>query len=127
MPIIKSARKRVKVAAKATARNVKTKRLLRSSMKALTQALESGKHEEITKAHRAATSTIDKAVKKAIMHKNRGARKKAQLAALVKSGHQKSVTSATKKAGKKPTTTKAKRSDKKDLKAEPKKTPAKKP
>ena len=42
MPIIKSARKRVKVAAKANTRNAKTKRTMREALKAFTKALTSG-------------------------------------------------------------------------------------
>lgn len=103
MPIIKSAKKRVKVSTKAHARNVRTKRILRDAMKAFSKAITYGKPAEITKAERDAVSAIDMAAKKAVIHKNKAARQKAQLSAKAKA------------AGIKP------------AKAVPKKAPAKKP
>jgi small subunit ribosomal protein S20 len=84
MPIIKSAKKRVKVSQKATIRNVKTKRSLRDALKEFAKALQDGKPAEIAKAEREALSAIDKAAKKAVIHKNKAARKKAQIAAQAK-------------------------------------------
>ncbi|MGH7157173.1 MAG: 30S ribosomal protein S20 [Candidatus Saccharimonadales bacterium] len=84
MPIIKSAKKRVKVAAKARARNVKTKRSLRTALKAFNSAVASGKATDIQKAQREAISALDIAVKKAIIHKNKAARQKAALSAQAK-------------------------------------------
>lgn len=81
MPIIKSAKKRVRVSRKATARNVKTKRTLRNSVKAFTASLGTSK---ATDAHRSAQSALDKATKKGVMHKNKAARKQRQLAARAK-------------------------------------------
>lgn len=78
MPIIKSAKKRVRVANKASVRNSKTKRNLRSAVKAFTAAVTGGK--DTKKAQSKAQSTIDTAVKKGVMHKNKAARKKSQLA-----------------------------------------------
>lgn len=77
MPIIKSAKKRVRVAKKAAIRNSKTKRSLKSALKAFTSAL-TGKStkQPLSKAH----SELDKAAKKGVMHKNKAARKKSQLA-----------------------------------------------
>lgn len=82
MPIIKSAKKRVRVASKATARNTKTKRTFRSAIKAFQASLTSGK--DAAKTHSAAQSSIDKAVKKGVVHKNKAARKKSQLAKAAK-------------------------------------------
>ena len=84
MPIIKSAKKRVKVAARARARNVRTKRALRTALKAYAAAIESGKQAEIQKAQRDAVSALDIAVKKAVIHKNKAARQKSALAARAK-------------------------------------------
>ena len=84
MPIIKSAKKRVKIAAKANARNTRTRRDLRESLKAFAKAVEAGKPAEITKTQLAATSAIDTATKKNVIHKNKAARKKSQLAAKAK-------------------------------------------
>jgi small subunit ribosomal protein S20 len=84
MPIIKSAKKRVRVSAKAGARNSKTKRSLREALKAFYDAIPSGKTDKITSAHKQATSAIDTAAKKNIIHKNKAARKKQQLSAALK-------------------------------------------
>ena len=109
MPIIKSAKKRVKVAAKARARNVKTKRTLREALKAFSKAVESGKSADIVKAQREAVSAIDTAVKKEIIHRNKAARQKAALAAKAKAAgakvskaEAKPKTAAKKPAAKKP-------------------------
>ncbi|HZP55445.1 MAG TPA: 30S ribosomal protein S20 [Candidatus Saccharimonadales bacterium] len=84
MPIIKSAKKRVRVAAKARARNLHTRREVRRTLKAYTAAVESGKPVEVAKAHKEAMSALDIAAKKAVMHKNKAARYKAKLASLAK-------------------------------------------
>jgi small subunit ribosomal protein S20 len=83
MPIIKSAKKRVKVARKATIRNSKTKRSLRTAVKAFHKAL-TGDSKEAATTLSEAQSNLDKAVKKGIIHKNKAARQKSQLAAKAK-------------------------------------------
>lgn len=98
MPIIKSAKKRVKVARKATVRNVKAKRTLKSAIKDFQASLKSGK--KTAETHSKAQSALDKAGKKNVMHKNKIARKKKQLAAAAKKAGQPT-------AAKKTTTTKA--------------------
>ena len=98
MPIIKSAKKRVKVAAKARARNVKTKRSLREALKAFSKAIDGGKSADIQKAQRDATSALDIAVKKAIIHKNNAARQKSALAAKAKAAGVKPAKATAKKA-----------------------------
>jgi small subunit ribosomal protein S20 len=113
MPIIKSAKKRVKLAAKARARNAHTKRSLRDALKAFSKAVESGKAADIQKTQAEAVSALDTAVKKAIIHKNKAARQKATLAAKAKAAGAKVAKSTAKKA---PTTPK-----------KTAKTPAKKP
>ena len=70
----------MKVARKATARNAKTKRMLRDSLKAFSKALSGGKPAEIAKAEKRVMSAIDVAAKKAIIHKNKASRKKSRLA-----------------------------------------------
>jgi small subunit ribosomal protein S20 len=112
MPIIKSAKKRVKVATKANLRNVKTKRTLRESLKAFSAAVASANSSQIAKAQKDAMSALDVAVKKAVIHKNKAARKKAQLAAQAKTGGYKpsktaAKKTATKAAAKKPAAKKA--------------------
>jgi ribosomal protein S20 len=115
MPIIKSAKKRVKVAKKATIRNSKTKRSLKSALKSFIAKPEA-------KTHSAAQSNIDKAVKKGIMHKNKAARLKKQAAAKAKAAGVKQST--TKKAAAKPAAAKKAAPAKKPA---AKKAPAKKP
>ena len=67
MPIIKSAKKRVKTAAKAATRNSKTKRSLRSALKVFGRSPSS-------KSHNSVQSNVDKAAKKGVIHKNKAAR-----------------------------------------------------
>lgn len=119
MPIIKSAKKRVRVAKKSTIRNVKTKRSLKTALKAFHAAVTSGK-KDAAKEHATAQSNLDKAGKKNVMHKNKVARKKRQLAAAAKKS---AGTTKPKKAV--ATKTAAKKAPVK--KAAPKKTAAKKP
>jgi small subunit ribosomal protein S20 len=119
MPIIKSAKKRVKVSSKANIRNVKTRRTLRDTLKDFAKAVQSGKEAEIIKTERAAMSAIDQAAKKAVIHKNKAARKKAQVAAQAKAAGAKPAKAPAKKA----TAAKTKSA----TKAPAKKAPAKKP
>lgn len=86
MPIIKSAKKRVKTAEKAAVRNSKTKRAVRTAVKSFQAALSAKDTKKAAEALTEAQSAIDTAVKKNLWHKNKGARKKAQLAKLAKDG-----------------------------------------
>ena len=122
MPIIKSAKKRVKVAAKAKARNVRTKRTLREALKAFAKAVESGKAADIQKTQAEAVSALDIAAKKAVIHKNKAARQKASLSAQAKAAGAKPAKVMTKNAPAKTVTT-----PKKTAKTTAKKTAAKKP
>ncbi|HVU59926.1 MAG TPA: 30S ribosomal protein S20 [Candidatus Saccharimonadales bacterium] len=108
MPIIKSAKKRVRVAAKAATRNSKTKRALKGALKLFAR--------KPAAAHSSAQSAIDKAAKKGVIHRNKAARMKKQLATKAKASGTKPAAahkSAAKPAAKKP--------------AAAKKAPAKKP
>lgn len=82
MPIIKSAKKRVRTANKAAIRNRQTKRILKDAVKSFASALTGGK--KVSEAHAKAQSELDKAAKKGVMHKNKVARKKRQLAKAAK-------------------------------------------
>src|SRR5262245_3198362 len=97
MPIIKSAKKRVRVARKAAIRNSKVKRSLRASLKAFAAGNKSDDARKVQ-------SDLDRAVKKGIIHKNKAARKKKQLAAQAKAA---GVKPAAKKAAPKATVKKA--------------------
>lgn len=94
MPIIKSAKKRVKVSAKAATRNAKTKRTLREAVKSFHAALTGGKQNEISEAHSKANSAIDTAAKKNVIHKNKAAHKKSQLAKAAKTAGAKPAATA---------------------------------
>lgn len=84
MPIIKSAKKRVRVATKATIRNSKTKRSLKAAIKAFGQALKSTDKKQAVTALDKVQSELDKAAKKGVIHRNKAARKKAQAARAAK-------------------------------------------
>lgn len=114
MPIIKSAKKRARTARKATVRNAKTKRSMRSALKAFTKSPSA-------KTFSAGMSEIDTAAKKHVIHKNKAARMKQRLSAEAKTAGVKQTASA-KKAAAKPA---AKKASSKPATA--KKAPAKKP
>ena len=69
MPIIKSAKKRVRVARKATVRNAKTQAQLFDCPKLFESTVTGSSHSK-------AQSALDKAAKKGLLHKNKVARKK---------------------------------------------------
>lgn len=110
MPIIKSAKKRVRVARKATVRNAKVKRGLRGAIKSFQSAISGSSHSK-------AQSSLDKAAKKGLLHKNKVARKKSQLAKAAKAAGVKTAGTKKKAPAKKPAA----------KKPAPKKTVVKKP
>ncbi|MBP3793366.1 MAG: 30S ribosomal protein S20 [Ruminococcus sp.] len=79
MPNIKSAKKRVKVIQTKTARNKAIKSDLKTALKKADAAVidNADNKEEVVKA---AIKKVDMACTKGIMHKNKAARKKSQLA-----------------------------------------------
>ena len=120
MPIIKSAKKRVKVANKAAVRNSKTKRSLKTAIKEFSRALLATDKKDAMKALDKVLSELDKAGKKGVMHKNKVARKKSQAAKSAKA-----AAGVAKKAAPKAKATVKKAAAPK--KAVAKKAPAKKP
>lgn len=119
MPIIKSAKKRVRVTRKASVANSKTKRAMREAIKAFQTKVATKK--DTTKEQSEAFSAIDTAYKKGVISKNKAARKKSQInkaakdAGTTKPGAKKTAKKAP--AAKKPAT----------KKPAAKKAPAKKP
>jgi small subunit ribosomal protein S20 len=107
MPIIKSAKKRVKVSKKAAIRNSKTKRGLKSALKSFGKTTTA-------KSLKEAQSSIDEAAKKRVIHKNKAARLKSRAAKKAKASGVKITKTAAKKAApaKKPAN-KAKKTTKK--------------
>ena len=101
MPIIKSAKKRVRKTAKATVRNAKTKRNLRDALKSFSKAIKSSKKDQISAAKNKAFSSIDTAAKKNLIHKNKAARKKSALSRDAKKAGAKPVARIKKAAPKK--------------------------
>ena len=79
MPNIKSAKKRVLVSRAAAENNKQARTYLRTSLKKFEAAAEAGDAAETDSAYKAAVKTIDKAVKKGILHKNTAARKKSSI------------------------------------------------
>ncbi|HHU53751.1 MAG TPA: 30S ribosomal protein S20 [Clostridiaceae bacterium] len=79
MPNIKSAKKRVKVAAAKTEINKRKKSELKTVLKNTHQALDSSAADAAEKAVYA-QKKIDKAVTSGLIHKNKASRKKAQIA-----------------------------------------------
>jgi|SRR5580700_7159984 ribosomal protein S20 len=90
MPIIASAKKRVRTTRKATIRNSKTKRSLRSALKVFAKSPSA-------KSHSSVQSQLDKAAKKKVIHKNKAARLQSQAAKKAKKAGIKPA-KATKKA-----------------------------
>jgi ribosomal protein S20 len=121
MPIIKSAKKRVRVAKKAAVRNSKTKRSLKGALKAFHKAV-AGDSKKAASAQSKAQSELDKAVKKGVIHKNKAARQKRQLAAKAKTAGSTAKAAPAKKTAAKPAAKKAVAK-----KPAAKKAPAKKP
>lgn len=91
MPIIQSAKKRVRVAKKAGVRNSKTKRNFKNALKIFAKSPNS-------KALGDAQSTLDTAAKKGVIHKNKAARLKKRAAAKAKAAGVKPAKAAAKKA-----------------------------
>ncbi len=81
MANIKSAKKRILVTATRTARNKSIKSAVKTSIKKVEAAAKN--KEEATAALINASSTIAKAAKKGVYHKNNAARKVSRLAKLV--------------------------------------------
>ncbi len=78
MPNIKSAKKRVELTKVYAARNQAAKSQLKTSLKKCEATIEGG--GDAPAAYNAAASSIDVAVRKGIISKNCGARKKSQMA-----------------------------------------------
>ena len=78
MPNIKSAKKRVKVAATKTMQNKMFRSQLKTEMKKYEAAVAAGDMAMAQETYKVAVKLIDKAVSRNIMHKNAAARKKSQ-------------------------------------------------
>lgn len=83
MPNIKSSIRSVKTDAERRAKNAQVKSQVRTATRKTVEAVAAGQAEEAKAAFVKATSVIDKAANKGVLHKNTAARKKANLAAKV--------------------------------------------
>ncbi len=79
MPNIKSAKKRVELSRSANAKNKAEKSVLKTTVKKFEAAVAEGNREQADSAYKAAVISVDKAVKKGILHKNTAARKKSSM------------------------------------------------
>ncbi|MGE5554436.1 MAG: 30S ribosomal protein S20 [Betaproteobacteria bacterium] len=79
MPNIKSAEKRVRTSEKRRARNQAVKSSLRTAVKKVRTAVEA-KSPAVAQTFQAATSSLDKAAAKGVIHPNKAARLKSRLA-----------------------------------------------
>ncbi len=79
MPNHKSAEKRVRQSEKRRVINRGNRSKVRTYIKKVRTALDSGKNDEIQSALTETVSVIDKAVQKGVMHKNAAARYKSRL------------------------------------------------
>ena len=80
MPNIKSSIRSVKTDAERRAKNSAVKSQIRTATRKTVEAVEAGAVEDAKKALVQATSVIDKAASKGVLHKNTAARKKSRLA-----------------------------------------------
>jgi small subunit ribosomal protein S20 len=98
MPIIKSAKKRVKQSTKRQNRNYPLRSEMKTYIKKFLLAVKEGKKEEAEKLLQKTYKIIDTAAKKNIIHKNNAARKKSRLAkALAHIGEEKPAKTVEKK------------------------------
>jgi ribosomal protein S20 len=125
MPIIKSAKKRVRQAARQHTQNLVTKRALRDTSKAFLAAIAAADKKAADTALKGAQSALDTAVKKNLIHRNKAARRLSQLSKAAKALGVKPSAAEKKPVAKKTT---AKPAAKKTVAKKPaaKKTPAKK-
>ena len=84
MPNIKSAKKRVVIAEKARQQNVAARSKMRTLIKNVIKAVESGDKEAAKAAFAVAEPVLDRAACKGLVHTNKAARHKRKLAALIK-------------------------------------------
>lgn len=84
VPNIKSAKKRVVIAEKARQHNVAARSKMRTLIKNVLKAVESGDKEAAKNAFAVAEPVLDRAACKGLVHKNKVARHKSKLAAAIK-------------------------------------------
>jgi len=83
MPTSLSAKKRMRQTEKRQVRNRRIKSALRTQIRKVEVAVDSGDAEAARREYQAAVKAIDKAVTKGVLHRNTAGRRKSRLAALV--------------------------------------------
>jgi small subunit ribosomal protein S20 len=78
------ARKRARQAVQRNALNSSQRSTLRTAIKAVRKAIESGDKAAATQVYQSSVSTIDRIADKKIIHKNKAARHKSRLASALK-------------------------------------------
>jgi small subunit ribosomal protein S20 len=82
MPNIKQQKKRVRIASQERLENLHYRSTIKTLTKRLSNAVADGDAETISTEHQGLERLIDRAVARGALHKNAGARKKAQAARL---------------------------------------------
>jgi small subunit ribosomal protein S20 len=83
MPNIKQQEKRVRIAERQHAENIRYRSTVKTLTKRLQAAVEAGDADAIATEHRTLVRWVDRAASKGALHANTAARKKAQAARLV--------------------------------------------
>jgi small subunit ribosomal protein S20 len=83
MPNIKQQEKRVRIAARQRAENLRYRSTVKTLTRRLRSAVEEGDAEKISAEHRQLVRWVDRAASKGAIHANTAARKKAQAARIV--------------------------------------------
>jgi small subunit ribosomal protein S20 len=78
------ARKRVRQAEKARRHNASRRSMMRTSLKKVIHAIESGDKEGAAEAYKVAVPVIDRMANKGLIHANKAARHKSRLNAQIK-------------------------------------------
>ncbi len=85
MANIASARKRARTSEKSRQRNVAVRSKMRTFIKNVVKAIESGNKEEAQKLYTASVPVIDSSARKGLIHTNKAARHKKRLNARIRS------------------------------------------
>jgi small subunit ribosomal protein S20 len=80
MANIKSSAKRAELSEKAAARNKSVRSLMKTNLKKFDAAVTGGDQTATASAYKIAVKTVDRAASKGLIHKNKAARRKSQLA-----------------------------------------------
>ena len=83
MPNIKQQEKRVRIASRQRAENIRFRSTVKTLAKRLEAAVDAGDATTIAEEHRALVRWVDRAASKGAIHANTAARKKSQAARLV--------------------------------------------